>query len=288
MLADDVLAALRTRTDAPHDPEKFLQWCGQSDPNAPPTMSRFLFALWRARPDLQDAFRGIYFDTTAQQAFNNWAYQFAVEETGAPRQLVPSSVSDGVSDHLRVTRKQRGVGVLGFLRATLGLGEAARRLVELLRMAGEPITTYVYDHTFSPLLDEFVSIYDVAAPDIVISVLPPNYLQHVEAILGNSITGGSHRIALCFWESAVVSSFYRSVFAGHDEIWVTSEFTKAALESVIQPPIPIYVFPIGIARPDIAVPSSRAAWSGRLGVGEATVVVGQVFDYASRIERKNG
>jgi glycosyltransferase involved in cell wall biosynthesis len=295
MLADDVLAALRRHPDAPAEPDQFLRWCGQCDSNDPPGISRFLFALWRERPDLQDVFRGIYFDPSARTGFLNWAHHFAVSETGAPKELVPSEVTVPVATTTTEQRtRTRGVGVLGFLRATLGLGEAARRIVELLGMTNEPITTYAYVHTHSLAFDGFVARNEVSFPDVLISIFGPHQFQHVQEILGSSMVDGTHQIAVCFWESAVLPATFRHAFAAMDEIWVTSAFTKKVIEETIQPVIPIYVIPLGASLPVNADEQDQADaddyWAQQIGLhagAEETVVVGQVFDYNSHIARKN-
>jgi glycosyltransferase involved in cell wall biosynthesis len=291
-VADDLLAVLRQRSDAPSDPSLFLQWCGQ--PESPPIggVSRFLVALWKSRPDLQHNFPGFYLDPDAQQAYIAWAHRHAAAETHAPNELIPDALAASVSSEvspLAAGHRQRGVGVVGYLRAVLGLGEAARRVVDLLNLTDERIRTYAYDHTHAALTVPWEDRQDVALPDVLISVFAPAPYENVRSILGNRATAGTYRVAVVFWETANVPPVFAQRFEDVDEVWVTSEFTADALRPILKNR-PVFVLPLGVTAQPVSeqqLHEVRQKWSVRLGISNTTRVVGQTFDYASRIERKN-
>lgn len=299
--ADQILVALSQRPDAPAQPAEFLRWCNEVSPDDPPRISRFLFALFRSRADLQEAFLGIYLDPLARDAFLTWAHHFAEAETGAPRSLIPRLPAEHVGGVYLSVARVRCVGVLGYLRAVHGLGAAARRMVELIELAGEDICTYTYDHTLAPRLprwdletrlDNSVSVS--ALPDVLLSVLAPHELARVPTILGDRAVDGALRIALCFWETETLPSGLAGAFSGTHEVWVTSEFTARAIREAIRGTIPVLVMPIGASLPTLSSAAvrrvNRASWSARLasrGVIDTTTVVAQIFDYSSGVQRKN-
>jgi glycosyltransferase involved in cell wall biosynthesis len=311
-LADSILASLSDHPQAPPEHEAFMAWCATDGDDCPPGISRFLFALFRARPDLQAAFLGVYLDPQARVRFLEWAHHFAHVETGAPAELIPSfeaieSARQACAQLLaRRAIPTRAVGVVGYLDAVLGLGNAARRIVDLLALADEEVHLYAYGHTGAPRLprnSDAVGRNGLAPaptelsptrPDIVVSVLGPHELGLLPTIVGEATLDRAIRVALCFWETEILPAELGSAFAGVAEIWVTSEFTARSLRAAVEEEVEIVVVPMGTT---IADPtplqadgkSERAGWdwSSRLDCQPETIVVGQVFDYSSGMARKN-
>jgi glycosyltransferase involved in cell wall biosynthesis len=295
--AKAILQALALRPDAPTSEPAFTEWCQSPEPNGPPGVSRFLFAVFRSRPDLQHEFLGIYLDPAAPARFLEWAHHFVQAETEAPDEFVPPLPSDEPDSPIPPPRV-RSVGVLGYLSAVHGLGAAARRLAELLQLADEPVHLYAYEHTLAPRLPEWVSTpmrSDLSSrlelPDVIISVLGPHELGRVPSILGSQTLNGARRVALCFWETETVPVELAPAFVGIDEVWVTSDFTARALSSVLPPATVVYVVPLGATVSHVHDEDmrlvNRSRWTTRLGVDQHTTVVAQIFDYSSGVQRKN-
>ncbi len=310
-LAEQLLAMLAERPGAPSSRSDLLTWAGECDHVDPPGISRFLFALFKSRADLQQEFLGVYLDESARLRFLLWAHHFAAQETGAPVELVPA-VPPGVASLEPAStgepvRRQRGVGVLGYLRAVQGLGAAARRIVTILDLLGEPLRLYPYDHTNATLLLDrsewdprqgpgpvrprhgALSSDDLEAPDVLVSVLGAHELALVPRILGERTLAGAKRVALFFWETDELPDEFREGFADLSEVWVTSEYTAAAARSLVPEACGVHVIPLGATVCSSAEPRAvaRDRWSQRLGVLPTTTVTAQVFDYASGVERKN-
>ena len=305
-LSEQILDALAARPGAPSERAALLKWSSACDPVDPPGISRFLFALFRARADLQQTFLGIYLDPDARLRYLLWAHYFAGHETGAPSELIPP-LPAGVTSLTPApvvdpSPRQRGVGVLGYLRAIHGLGAAARRLVRILDSIGEPLRLYPYDHTIAPLLldgmerDSRLGVArshdDVEFPDVLVAVLGPHELSLVPVILGGSALAGVKRIGLLFWETDVLPPELADGFTDLCEVWVTSEYTAAAVRPILPKSTGLHIIPLGASvlgtYVDPAVRAeARRGWSERLGVLPTTIVAGQVFDYSSGVERKN-
>lgn len=292
--SDQVIERLRDEPGAPTDPAAFLRWLNESDPDQPPGLSRYLFAMWRLRADLNDTFPGVHWNPDARLRLQLWAHHFLATDAGAPPELVPeapSGVTD-IADRAVVGPPPplaAGVAIVGFLRATLGLGDAARRLVRLVEMAGERVRSLPYDHTNSPLGISWPDAdpLDTDALDVVIIAVNGSEAPRVRRALGASSTHGRYVIGLWFWELAELPDDMASGFAAVDEVWVTSEFTAQAVRARAPVTVAVRVIPLGADCPPNHVRRRSAADRTRFGLPLEAVVVGTMFDYWSRIERKN-
>jgi glycosyltransferase involved in cell wall biosynthesis len=138
----------------PRAGDEVVDWLNAATSEDP--AGRYLTEIWRERTDLWETFPGMLLDPDAAQRFRLWAYHFAAAECNAPAQLIPAAPV-GITDLIAPPPTgpppalTSGVQLYGYLRATLGLGEAARRLVSLLELGNEPTLARPYDHIGSPL-----------------------------------------------------------------------------------------------------------------------------------------
>ena len=296
-LASIVLEALERRPDAPRDRSAFDDWVAANDPDAPAGISRFVLEVWRRRADLNDSFPGLFLDPAAPARLQLWAHHFLVAETGAPEWLRPSA-PENITDFTEVATPsdvtmpllKPGTTLVGYLRATIGLGDAARRLVRLLEHAGEHVRTVSYDHINAPLTVPLIaplpSIPDSWVDDLDIVVLAVNGAEAPRLVraLGRPALAGRYVIGLWFWELEELSVEMATGFEVVDEVWVTSTFTAEAIRRAAPERVAVRIVPLGAD--GIAI-RRQPGGRGRLGIASEAVVVGTVFDYASRIERKN-
>ena len=256
-------------------------------------MSKFVFAVWRSRADLRQAFPGVPIDPDAQQRFLLWAHLFLAGEAQAPPELVPDAppgvkgldapdLSQAPFPHL-----QPGVVVVGMLRSILGLGEAGRRLVGLFERAGEVTRSVSFDYSDAPLGVPWTHPSPAAGEALDIAVIAANGTEApmLRGALGRQAVRGRYVIGLWFWELEDLSAAMSAGFGAVDEVWVTSKFTAEAVRRAATIGFPVQVLPLGAdLRP---APTRTAASRARFGLPADAVVVGNVFDYASRMERKN-
>ena len=138
----------------PTDEHAQIDWLNEATTSDP--AGRYLTEVWRERTDLWETFPGMFLDPDAAQRFRLWAHHFAATECHAPAELIPAAPV-GITDLIAppptgpTPTLTSGVQLYGYLRATLGLGEAARRVVSLLALANEPTLARSYDHIGSPL-----------------------------------------------------------------------------------------------------------------------------------------
>ncbi len=177
--------------------------------------------------------------------------------------------------------------VVGYLRAVLGLGDAGRRLVRLLTASAETVRSISYDYIEAPIRIPWrdASVNESSNPDIVILAVNAAEAPMIRSALLSLDLGKSYVIGLWFWELEELSPAMAAGFAAVDEVWVTSEFTANAVRRAAPAGFPVHVLPLGADLGPTAPrhPQTRA----RFGLPPTATVVGNVFDFASTIERKN-
>jgi glycosyltransferase involved in cell wall biosynthesis len=290
--------ALASGEKVPEVATELVDWLNEATAEDP--AGRYLTEIWRERTDLWETFPGMFLDPDAPLRFRLWAYHFAAAECGCPDALIPAAPV-GITDLIAPPptgpppELTPGVQLYGYLRATLGLGEAARRLVSLLLLADEPTLARPYDHIGSPLAYPWPdsSPQSGGAFDIALLCVNGAETARLTRAIGGASLHGRYRIGLWFWELEQLTPEMAAGLEHLDEVWVTSEFVANAVRNATPPNFPVHLLPLGMDLPArLPVPTSteRAATRIRLGLPpEAAqgLVIGFAFDYASRIARKN-
>lgn len=181
-----------------------------------------------------------------------------------------------------MTRHPFGWSVLAYAVSELGVGEAGRRLASAVRRTGLPtelvaVTTGTLSrqaHRPNQQTRDYVG-YDNA-----ITCVNADQLPHLHHLLDLGSLRG-HRIGLWFWELAVFPERFHDSFNLVDEVWVASEFTRAAVQATTD--LPVRVVPL----PMSAVDGSTRFTRRSLGLPEDRFVFLTNFDYFSTSERKN-
>ena len=96
-------------------------------------VNRYLLGVYGSRPDLQQVFPDL--DRGDGPSLIAWAWDFGRGELGLIPDLLPRD-PDGITEDAALT-----VNVMGYLRDTLGLAEAARLYIKALAAAGVPVST---------------------------------------------------------------------------------------------------------------------------------------------------
>jgi glycosyltransferase involved in cell wall biosynthesis len=173
-----------------------------------------------------------------------------------------------------------GINVVGYLRAELGIGELARKLVTGIAHAGIPFSTITYRKTLSrqefPLeaSDERSAPYDTNVVCINADQLP-EFARTVDPVFFTD----RHTIGVWFWELETFPERFHAAFDLVDEVWVASEFVQRSLASVAAKPV--NVVPLPLAAPAME-PMDRSV----LDLPEAFLFF-FTFDFMSVVERKN-
>lgn len=273
----------------PFDPggvEGFVKWLQEPDvvDHARTHVSRYLASHWRSRLDLQVAFPSLVGEDAAR--FRAWA---ATDESFA--QTVPAL--------LRTTRLSRpphqsrvagegrsndclvpGVTVAGYFQAHLGVGQAGRLLVAGVEEAGVPFSTVTYDRTLSPQEHPFEQRNTDFAFDVNMLCVNADQTPAFVQDLGRGFTAGRYNVGVWFWEVEHFPPEMHGAFEHVDEVWVASEFVRAAIAAHTSKPV--HVVPLPVLVPGRPTRFTRAD----LGLPEGYLFHFS-FDLFSVAERKN-
>ena len=207
------------------------------------------------------------------------------EEVTGVRQLWDRIAKPSTATAARVPEVARAgepprVRVHGFLNGEIGLGEAARGMVTSLESAGVTVATRSYgghlnrnDHPFAERPDDG----DPYPVDLVCF-----NADFTGSMLSNgklSLTG-EYAIGLWYWELESIPAWMTAGLQYVDEVWVGSDFIRAALSRVTR--VPVLTVP-----PPVLTHEGRPAFSrAEVGLPDG-FLFGFMFDHNSTMARKN-
>jgi glycosyltransferase involved in cell wall biosynthesis len=243
-------------------------------------VNRYLLAAYRTRPDLQKACPDL--DGPAGAGLIEWA-------SGAGRhELLPELLPDGADQADGPDRPQLAVRVIGYLRDTLGLAEAARLYVHALTAARVPVTTTavppdlpVDGHVRAIAREGRQAFEDLSAsrePGFNLLCMNGDHVEPFMRAGGERLLGGRPTIGQWAWETDVLPASWMGAFQHLDEIWVNSTFVAENLGRLS--PVPVVVVPQAIIVPDPSGIELGVPWDERF-----TFVF--MLDFFSTLRRKN-
>jgi glycosyltransferase involved in cell wall biosynthesis len=266
---------------SPDEADAFTAWMREpAEEGGRAGVNRYLLAAYRTRPDLQAAFPSL--DGPDGGRLIEWGLGPGRREVlpellpGEPGELAPSGGSP------------LAVNVIGYLRDTLGLAEAARLYVSALTTAGVPVTTTAIapdaqgDGDAQGITREGrQAFHDLSAPvEPRFNLLCVNG-DHTEDLIragGVEVLGGRPTIGQWAWETDVLPPSWIGGFRYLDEIWVNSTFVAENLGRLS--PVPVVVVPQAITVPDQTTGDLGLPWDERF-----TFVF--MLDFFSTMRRKN-
>ena len=232
------------------------------------------YSLWKSRPDLQHHFPNVLLADSHR--FAHWLqHDSTAQKLFAPvRQLRKNAIELNPVE-------SGGFNVVGYFSAELGVGEAGRRLADVVRCTGIPIQEVGVRTTHSR--EQHPNNRDIAASTkFEHSILAVNADQTVRVI--NSCGLNQHprrrRIGFWFWELSTFPKNMQSAFSHVSEVWCASEFIRDAIAEVS--PIPVHLIRLPISIPSSPTPYSRK----QAGLPEGFVFL-FTFDFNSVMKRKN-
>jgi glycosyltransferase involved in cell wall biosynthesis len=278
-----LLEAERRQDAMPPDPfdpaeaDAFLEWLRAPADGSigAPAVSRYLAAVRDERDDLRAAFPNLRWRDS--ERFLRWAAVEGIREAAIPRELLPA---EPTAERPDATALEPGINVAGFLRAELGIGEAARQLVRAIDRTGIPHATVAYtritpsrqEHPFEASSTE--PTYDTNLICVNADVLP-EFADDV----GPEFFRGRYSIGVWWWEVSRFSPAFRPAFDYVHEIWACSDYVAAAIAAETTKPVFTIPLPVEVATVE---PVSR----DELGLPEGFLFLFS-FDFLSVFERKN-
>ena len=174
-----------------------------------------------------------------------------------------------------------GVNVAGFMRAELGIGEAARQALAALDEAGIPALPVEGRYVPSSRQAADVQVRPTADAPYAINLVcvSPDVLEQWVAGVEPAFFDGRRTIGFWWWEVARIPDQFHPSFDLVDEVWCGSRFVRDTFAAgtskpVIQVTIPVVVpEPPRLTREQLMVPSDFLFLF--------------LFDFNSVLERKN-
>jgi glycosyltransferase involved in cell wall biosynthesis len=263
--------------------EAFTAWLREPAPRgAAAGLNRYLYAVYGMRPDLQAAFPDLDADASGLIV---WGWEQGRQELNLnPDLLPPADAGLAGADDGHLT-----VNVVGYLRDTLGIGEAARRYIAALDAANVPVTTTavspdlpVAGSKVKPIerLGHRAGEERQAPYEPVFNLVCMNG-DHLAAFVragGGELLADAITVGHWAWETDVLPPSWLPGFEQVDEIWVISNFIAERLGRLS--PVPVVTVPMGIT-----VPATGGADAELITDDRFTFLF--LFDFFSTLQRKN-
>lgn len=260
----------------------FIDWLREPHPHRP-TVSRYASVLYDEREDVRQAFP----DLTGpdQRRFLSWVHDAASVEMQVSSRLLPESP---VLEELLEKKSPpfpalpEGVNIAGYLRAELGIGEAARSVIAAVESVDIPHATFTYTRTLSRQNDPFHgAACDQEAYDINIVCVNADQFSTFFHEIGPSFFRGRYTVGLWFWEVEKFPEHMHKAFDYLDEVWVATSHIQRAISPYTEKPV--LRMPLPLMPRSLEIRSSRKD----LGIPDDQFVFLFCFDFLSIFERKN-
>jgi glycosyltransferase involved in cell wall biosynthesis len=240
--------------------------------------------------------RGVdrYFNVEDERSVADFVYWFVAHgpQFGVdPRLIAPvaerASAKPCVSIRQRsegtTSASERDVTVVGYLKATSGIGEVARQTLRSLNFT--QLAAAGYDVSFgliAPTSDENceLTLTDAISSPVQIFNINADQLKSVIQNIETDVTQRGYRISIPFWELAEFPNAWLDSFNLVDEVWAPSRFIQMALVRKIA--IPVIYMPVALA-----FEADAHADRNSLGLPDHTFLFFFSFDFLSYSERKN-
>jgi glycosyltransferase involved in cell wall biosynthesis len=270
----------------PAGAEPFVAWL--DEPVAPPTdprVSRYLARVWQEDETLQQAFPSLAGEGAEQ-------YIGSLREAGAVDRGIPEWLLPTEEQLLELTKSRwrarpagpqpRGINVVGYVTAVLGVGEVGRVLAATLDNARVPKVVVANPETASEKSLTFETCFASDAPyDTNLLCVNADHVRATAEQLGPEFFADRRTIGVWFWEVEDFPSSMTRAFDLVDEVWVASDFVLEAIGAAASKPVRKFALPVPV--PSVPEGVTRS----ELGLPEDRFVFLFVYDYLSTAERKN-
>lgn len=285
MFRDELIKAEGFGTEPPPSPfrpggaARFRNWLVATPDGDPRCLPRFLGVIYEERRDLQEHFPRVM--SGQLEEFERWVHNAGKYEYPAVRLLGSNWKASARKFVVDAGRSVDGVDVVGYLQAELGVGEAGRLLIKGLDAAEVTVSPIAWKMTVNRQEHDF-KVVEEASHDVVILAVNADQLPLLRRDLGTSFFEGRHVIGQWFWE---LDEFPRELdpsFDLVDEVWVATEFMRAAVSARAPVTVPVNRVPL----PIIAPPVTGGVHKEHFGLEDRFMFL-FMFDFLSVLERKN-
>ena len=260
--------------------DEFMEWLRtRDDVTLPGWMSRYLSQIYNGRQDVATAFANIR--GADGPRYLDWVRTSGRTEESIPDEMVPGDVDE--LTRFAVDPVGTGVNLVGYLNAELGVGEAARSLLEAIEAGESPTATVTYEANLSRRRHPFVERRphpEISNPyDANVLCVNADSTAGLLATLGPDFRANRYNVGYWAWELEEFPEAWLGASHHLDEIWMNSEFAAGGLRELTGKPVKS--MPVPVNRPEFD-PIDRSA----LGIPDGFFFL-FVFDFLSVLDRKN-
>lgn len=176
-----------------------------------------------------------------------------------------------------------GVNLVAYIRAEMGLGQAARGVAAALEAAAIPFGIVNFERgNLSAQTNLAWRHREVERPDydVTLVCVNPDNGDNLRATVSNRLLGSRYVIGSWFWELAELPDEWVSEFAQLDEVWAGSRFIQDAV--ALKSPVPVVRIP-----PVVQAARGEGLPRSFFGLPERRFLFLCVCDTMSVLERKN-
>ncbi|MBQ0918450.1 glycosyltransferase [Hydrogenophaga aromaticivorans] len=177
----------------------------------------------------------------------------------------------------------QGLNLIGYIKAELGVGEAARSLARACQAADIAYSTFDVGHQSQNLQRDDSIVAQASPRHYAIDLLyvnPSHTAATVEHLREQGKSRGAYAIGFWHWEQPELPPHFHGAFAHVDEVWVPSTFVQDAVADVA--PVPVFKVPHAVS----FTPSSQVS-RRTFGLPEGRKLVLVMYDFMSSQHRKN-
>jgi len=252
-------------------------------------ITNMMYALWLFRTDLQNAFP--LDSAESLQSYTYWFIQsaFASKVDNYFIKPVIDSISNSLAlnSHHRLAHLKQSqpdlIGLIGYLKAETGVGQAGRSVAQSLAAVDVSVSGLDVDINVVTRRDDS-SLENMLKDNINCPIqlfhVNADQLAIVQDHTAKSINQAQYKICMPYWELSIFPSEWVKNFEKIDEVWVGSEFVRAALQSKLS--IPVISLP-----PAVTVGEFQRQDRSYFDLPENTFLFHFNFDFSSYSSRKN-
>jgi glycosyltransferase involved in cell wall biosynthesis len=236
--------------------------------------SRLERQIWADRPDLQHHFP----DPTCNDSI---AYRHWLDNDPDTQDLMSPMTKYIANQPCVRPLTPNGWNVVGYFSAELGVGEAGRRIADVIQTVGLPVE-YIGVSADSSRMNHrnLVEVSDNPRFENTLFAINADQTQRIITLSGMSQHRRTRRIGLWFWELEQFPITWSAAFDELDEVWCASEFTYESVKSVSS-------IPTRLVRLPIYKPTSHRLFTRRESYIPDEFTFLFTYDFNSVMERKN-
>ena len=208
----------------------------------------------------------------------------AVEEKTDIPEEKSLKFSDNNRDNSSVDPKKL-INIAGYLKSSMGMGEAGRSLTRILRAGGYTVKELNLPHyTDDYGMPEHPNFLGYSAPNayMSISVVNADSTQFLKEQTPECYWTSKKNVGYWLWETEKLPRSMGQFAVNFDEIWTSSEYAAKAIQASVD--VPVKILPLALDFENLDTAQSKRNY---FNLPEDRVLFGFMFDPKSVLERKN-